>query len=144
MQGSFWVCCKIPGASNSLFLNCWMVSKPFFISLIFTSSKKISLFDDSSGVILMCFQLPKLPEIPLSWPVKMILTFWTNEPLSEKCPNAEFFLVYISRIQSECGKMQTRKNSVFGYFPHNETLTFKWLIKVTRFSYTIKMTYLKC
>ena len=29
------------------------------------------------------------------------------------CPNTEFFLVH---IQSECGKMRTRKNSVFGHF----------------------------
>ena len=33
--------------------------------------------------------------------------------LLQKCPNTEFFLV---RIQSECGKIQTRKNSVFGHF----------------------------
>ena len=33
--------------------------------------------------------------------------------LHEKCPNTEFFLV---RIQSKCGKIQTRKNSVFGHF----------------------------
>ena len=31
----------------------------------------------------------------------------------EKCPNTEFFLV---RIQSECGKIWTRKNSIFGHF----------------------------
>ena len=31
----------------------------------------------------------------------------------KKCPNKEFFLV---RIQFECGKIQTRKNSVFGHF----------------------------
>ena len=44
----------------------------------------------------------------------------------EKCSNTEFFLVVFSRIrteygvnlriQSECGKMRTRKNSVFGHF----------------------------
>ena len=46
-----------------------------------------------------------------------------------KCPNTKFFLVRIlphwdwireirniSRIQSECGKIQTRKNFVFGHF----------------------------
>ena len=32
----------------------------------------------------------------------------------ETCPNTEFFLV---RIQSECEKIRTRKNSVFGHFP---------------------------
>ena len=33
--------------------------------------------------------------------------------LREKRPNMGFFLV---RIQSECGKIRTRKNSVFGHF----------------------------
>ena len=33
--------------------------------------------------------------------------------LCEMYPNTEFFLV---RIQSECGKIRTRKNSVFGHF----------------------------
>ena len=33
--------------------------------------------------------------------------------LREKCPNTEFFLV---RIQSECSKIRTRKNSVSGHF----------------------------
>ena len=32
--------------------------------------------------------------------------------LCEMCPNTEFFLV---RIQSVCGKIRTRKNSVFGH-----------------------------
>ena len=49
--------------------------------------------------------------------------------LRKKCPNTEFFLVRIFshsgwiririeylRIQSECGKIRTRKNSVFGHF----------------------------
>ena len=44
--------------------------------------------------------------------------------MPEKCPNAEFFLVHIfphsdwilRDIKSECGKIQTRKNSVFGHF----------------------------
>ena len=31
----------------------------------------------------------------------------------KKCPNTELFLV---RIHSECGKIRTRKNSVFGHF----------------------------
>ena len=34
----------------------------------------------------------------------------------ETCPNTEFFLV---RIQSECEKIRTRKNSVFGHFPRS-------------------------
>ena len=33
--------------------------------------------------------------------------------LHEKCPNTELFLV---RIQSKCGKIRTRKNSVSGHF----------------------------
>ena len=37
--------------------------------------------------------------------------------LREKCPNTEFFLV---RIQSECGKIRTRKNFVFGYISHSD------------------------
>ena len=50
--------------------------------------------------------------------------------LSEKCPNTEFFLVHIfphsdwiqrdtdagKYGQSKCGKIRTRKNSVFGHF----------------------------
>ena len=36
--------------------------------------------------------------------------------LCEKCPNTEFFLV---PIQSECGKIRTRINSVFEYFSRN-------------------------
>ena len=34
-------------------------------------------------------------------------------PLREKYPNTQFFLVL---IQSECGKIRTRKNSVSGHF----------------------------
>ena len=40
--------------------------------------------------------------------------------LCEKCPNKEFFLV---RIQSECGKIRIRKNSVFGHFSRSGTLS---------------------
>ena len=39
--------------------------------------------------------------------------------LREKCPYTEFFLV---RIQSECMKIRTRKNSVFRHFSHSVTL----------------------
>ena len=35
-------------------------------------------------------------------------------------PNTEFFMV---RIQSECKKMRTRKNSVFGLFSRSEGLS---------------------
>ena len=37
------------------------------------------------------------------------------------CPNTEFFLV---RIQSECGKIRTRKNSVFGHFSRSEEVVY--------------------
>ena len=46
----------------------------------------------------------------ISWQIlfkRLLLT------LNEKCPNTEFFLV---RIQTEYGKIRTRKNSVFGNF----------------------------
>ena len=44
----------------------------------------------------------------------LLLSCWecAEYTLREKCPNTEFFLV---RIQSECGKIRTRKNSVFGH-----------------------------
>ena len=49
--------------------------------------------------------------------------------LREKCPNAEFFLVRIFphsvvslRIQSECGKIRTRKNSESGHFSRSVTV----------------------
>ena len=44
--------------------------------------------------------------------------------LREKCPHTEFLLV---RIRSECGKIQTRKNSVFGHFSRNVALNSYWL-----------------
>ena len=44
--------------------------------------------------------------------------------LREKCPHTEFFLV---RVQSEYGKIQTRKNSVFGHFSRNVALNSYWL-----------------
>ena len=39
--------------------------------------------------------------------------------LHEKCPNTEFFLV---RIQSECGEIRARKNSVFRLFSRSATI----------------------
>ena len=39
------------------------------------------------------------------------------------CPNMEFFLV---RIQSEYGRIQTRKNSVFGQFSRSNPCANKW------------------
>ena len=63
-----------------------------------------------------------------------LLKFCFNS-LRRKCPNTEFFLVGIFphldwirrdtdqkklRIQSECGKIRTRKNSVFGNFSRSD------------------------
>ena len=45
--------------------------------------------------------------------------------LRKKCPNTEFFLVH---IQSEYGKILTRKNSVFGHFSHSANSPFIFLI----------------
>ena len=44
--------------------------------------------------------------------------------LREKCPNTEFFLV---RIQSECGKIRTRKNSTYRYFSRSATHIKIWI-----------------
>ena len=63
--------------------------------------------------------------------------------LREKCPNTEFFLVRIFpcfpafrlnteryelslRIRSKCGKIRTRKNSVFGHFSRNGSFNQYW------------------
>ena len=66
------------------------------------------------------------------------LSFWdfkntinSTHPLRKKCPNTEYFYSVFSHIrteygnyivnlliQSEYGKIQTRKNSVFGRFSH--------------------------
>ena len=51
-----------------------------------------------------------------------------NYALHEKCPNTELFLVRIFRIrtkygeilQSECGKIRTRNNSVFGHLSRSD------------------------
>ena len=59
--------------------------------------------------------------------------------LREKCPNTEFFL---GRIQSECGKMQTRKNSVFGHSSRSADKSNFWYFpEVSR---TKAMTFWKC
>ena len=39
--------------------------------------------------------------------------------LGEKCPNTELFLVRISRIWTQYGKIRTRKNSAFEKFLHS-------------------------
>ena len=41
-----------------------------------------------------------------------------SSTLRKKCSNTELFLV---RIQSECGKIRTRNNSVFGHFSRSAT-----------------------
>ena len=46
--------------------------------------------------------------------------------LREKCPNTEFFTerYFVSlRIQSECGKIRTRKDSVFGHISHRVNIS---------------------
>ena len=50
--------------------------------------------------------------------VKGVNTLLIQTP-SKKCLNTKFFLV---RIQSEYGKIQTRKNSVFEHFARSEIL----------------------
>ena len=50
--------------------------------------------------------------------------------MREKCPNTKFFLVRIFphseslRIQSDCGKIRTKKISVFGHFSRSEDKVF--------------------
>ena len=53
-----------------------------------------------------------------------------NRSLPEKCPNTEFFFGPYFRAfglnterEFECGKIQTRENSVFGHISHSEYLT---------------------
>ena len=52
--------------------------------------------------------------------------------LYEMCPNTEFFLVRIFfwfvslRIQSECGKIRTRKNTVLGHFSRSGCLVWNY------------------
>ena len=44
--------------------------------------------------------------------------------MSEEYPDTEFFLVC---IQSECGKIWTSNNSVFGYFSHSDCFLDRFL-----------------
>ena len=49
------------------------------------------------------------------------LLYWDkNEILNT---NTEFFL---ARIQSKCGKIRTRKNSIFGHFSSSDYIMLKW------------------
>ena len=51
---------------------------------------------------------------------------FVSHPLREKCSNTDFFLVCIFphsdriRRDTECWKIQTRKNSVFGHFSRSD------------------------
>ena len=64
--------------------------------------------------------------------------------LREKCPNTKLFLVrifphsdWIRRdrvplfIQSECGKIRSRKNSVFGHFSRSDSFSHVFLVSET-------------
>ena len=45
-----------------------------------------------------------------------------TKALREKCPNSKSSYYRVNlRIQSECRKIRTRENSVFGYFSRSET-----------------------
>ena len=63
--------------------------------------------------------------------------------LREKCPNIEFFLVRIFqhldrvslRIQSECEKIRTRKNSVFGHFSRSGFQTQSLIFSLKYFQF---------
>ena len=69
---------------------------------------------------------------------------WLQGALCEMCPNTEFFLV---RIQSECGKIRTRKNAVFGHFsrsgeyPHY-TSVFQFEVESAYFHHPLFIFYL--
>ena len=68
---------------------------------------------------------------------------YASVSLREKCPNTELFLVdmipysgwlrrdasYL-RIQSECGKIRTRNNSVIGYFSRSVCYSSSNILKV--------------
>ena len=65
--------------------------------------------------------------------------------LCEKCPKTEFFPVrifphlgwirtdtpYLFRIQSECGKIRIRKNSVFGLFSRSPYLVYFFILIIS-------------
>ena len=52
-----------------------------------------------------------------TWSVLRLAQIGTWFSLREKCPSMEFFLVGEMRsIQSECGKIRTRKNPAYGNF----------------------------
>ena len=52
--------------------------------------------------------------------IKFSATKYNGESLTfvTESPNPEIYFVNL-RIQSECGKIRTRNNSVFGHFSHS-------------------------
>ena len=61
-------------------------------------------------------------------PLKVVDTLriiWRT--LREKCPSTEFFMV---RIQSDCGKIRARKNSVFGHISHSGIIEYGYISAV--------------
>ena len=68
----------------------------------------------------------------------LIIHNYQSQSLLEKFPITEFFLVRIFpysdsvslRIQSKCGKIRTRKNSVFGHFSRSELPVITGLHKI--------------
>ena len=50
----------------------------------------------------------------------LLTLFQNSHSLCEKFPNMEFFLSIFSRIRTDHGKIQTRKNSVFGHFSRSD------------------------
>ena len=67
-----------------------------------------------------CYQMVKL------WLWLEIFT------LREKNPNTEFFWSVFSRIQSKCGKIRTRKSSVFGHFSRSGNLIGLFFAELTQ------------
>ena len=62
-------------------------------------------------------------------------------PLREKCQNTKFFCSVFSRIwteygeiriQSECGKIRTRKNSVFGHFSRSGSVNICSILEMSQ------------
>ena len=44
-----------------------------------------------------------------------------------------FFWSVFSRIQPECGKIRTRKNSIFGHFSHSDSIAVNYLTSIFTF-----------
>ena len=94
--------------------------------------------------------------LAITFQIRLLCRYST--PLCEMCPNTDFFLVCIFphsdwirrdtkirteygeiRIQSECGKIRTRKNSVLGHFSRSvQVLPCKWNRKNSTFWFNLK------